>query len=384
MPFLYANRVRETSTTTGTGTFTLAGAVTGFQTFSAGIGANNTCFYVISHRSASEFEVGFGTVGSPATTIARTSVIASSNAGAAVNFSAGTKDVFCDVPADQVLMPNLLPGGRLTLSSTDPVPLSDLSAQGTLYYLPFTDSKIEIYSGNRWITYDIGTGISLSLSGLSSGTNHDVYAIVSSGAAALSTTAWSTNTARATALTTVDGVLVQSGTTTRRYLGTIRTSAANQCSDTAAQRFVHNYYWRQRRPFYKADGGVTSYTYNSTTYRQARGQTANKVELVCGVFGSMFDLTCHSFSTHPTAGQGGITAIGYDAVDFIAPAYGSATAGFSISQVANQAAVATGRSVGHPAIGFRTLYWIERIFSLGTVTFFNGADRAGIQGWWEC
>lgn len=384
MPFLYANRVRETATTTGTGTFTLAGAVSGFQTFSAGIGASNTCFYVISHRSASEWEVGFGTVGSPATTIARTSVIASSNSGSAVNFSAGTKDVFCDVPADQVLMPNLVPGGRLTLSSTDPVPSSDLSAQGTLYYLPFTDSKIEIYSGNRWITYDIGTGISLSLSGLSTGTNYDVYAIVSSGAAALSTTAWSTNTARATALTTVDGVLVQSGTTTRRYLGTIRTSAANQCSDTAARRFLWNYYWRQKRPFYKGDGGVTSYTYASTTYQQARAQTGNKVELVCGVAGAMYDMTCHAYTTHGTAGQGGITAIGYDAVDFIAPAYGSTTAAFSISQVASQAITGHGRAVGYPAIGFRTLYWIERIFSTGTTTFFNGTDRAGIQGWWEC
>jgi len=384
MPFVYADRVRETSTTTGTGTLTLSGAVTGFQTFSAGVGANNTCFYVISHRSAAEYEVGFGTVGSPATTIARTSVIASSNSGSAVNLSAGTKDIFVTVPADQVTPPNIIPGGRLSLSSTDPVPSSDLSAQGTLYYLPFTDSKIEIYSGNRWITYDIGTGISLSLSGLSSGTNYDIYAVVSSGAAALATTAWSTNTARATALTTVDGVLVQSGTTTRRYLGTIRTSAANQCSDTAAQRFVHNYYWRQRRPFYKGDGGVASYTYASTTYQQARAQTANKVELVCGVSGAMYDMTCHAYTTHGTAGQGGITAIGYDAVDFLAPAYGSTTAAFSISQVASQAITSHGRAVGYPAIGFRTLYWIERIFSTGTTTFFNGSDRAGIQGWWEC
>ena len=384
MAFKYADRVRETTTSTGTGTISLAGAVSGFQTFSAGIGANNTCFYVISHRTAAEYEVGFGTVGSPATTLARTSVIASSNSGAAVNFSAGTKDVFVTLPADQVTPPNLIPGGRLSLSSSDPVPSSDLSAQGTLYYLPFMDSKIEIYTGNRWVTYDIGTGISLSLTGLATATNYDVFAIVSSGSPALTTTAWSTATARATALTTVDGVQVQSGTTTRRYLGTIRTSAASQCSDTAAQRFVHNYYHRQRRPMYKLDGGVTSYTYASTTYQQARAQTANKCELVCGVSGAMFDMICHAYTTHGTAGQGGITAIGYDAVDFLAPAYGTTIAAFSFSQVANQAVTATGRSVGYPGIGFRTLYWIERIFSTGTVTFFNGTDRAGIHGWWEC
>lgn len=384
MPFLSANRVRETATTTGTGTFTLAGAVTGFQTFSAGIGANNTCFYAISHRTAAEWEVGFGTVGSPATTLARTSVIASSNSNAAVNFSAGTKDVFVTVPSDQSFTPNLIPGGRLSLSSTLSVPISDLSAQGTLYYLPHLDSKIQIYSGNRWITYDIGTGISLSLTGLTTGTNYDVYAIVSSGSPALATTAWTNATTRATALAQQDGVYVQSGTTTRRYLGTIRTSAASQCSDTTAQRFCWNYYHQQRRPLYKVDGGVTSYTYASTTYQQARAQTANKVEIVCGVMGSMFDMTCHSYSTHGTAGQGGITAIGYDAVDFVAPAYGWTIAGFSFSQVASQPVTAVGRAAGYSGIGFRTLYWIERIFSTGTVTFFNGTDRAGIQGWWEC
>jgi hypothetical protein len=384
MAFKYADRVRETSTSTGTGTFSLAGAVTGFQTFLSGIGASNTLFYSISHRSASEWEVGYGTLDALGTTLTRTSVIASSNSGSAVTFSAGTKDVFVTLPADQVTPPNLIPGGRLSLSSSDPVPSSDLSAQGTLYYLPFMDSKIEIYTGNRWVTYDIGTGISLSLTGLTSATNYDVFAIVSGGSPALATTAWSTATARATALTTVDGVYVQSGTTTRRYLGTIRTSAASQCSDTAAQRFVHNYYHRQRRPLYKRDGGVTSYTYASTTYQQARAQSSNKCEIVCGVSGAMFDMTCHAYTTHGTAGQGGITAIGYDAVDFIAPAYGSTIAAFSFSQVASQPVTATGRSVGYPAIGFRTLYWIERIFSTGTVTFFNGTDRAGIQGWWEC
>ena len=130
-----------------------------------------------------------------------TSVISSSNSGVAVTFSAGTKDVFVTQPADQLSPANLIPGGRLSLSSTLAVPTSDLSAQGTLYYLPFTDSKIEIYTGNRWVGYDIGTGISLSLTGLSTATNYDVFAIVSSGSPALSTTAWTNATTRATALT---------------------------------------------------------------------------------------------------------------------------------------------------------------------------------------
>ena len=97
MALVIADRVRETSTTTGTGTLTLAGAVSGFQTFSTAIGNTNTCYYTIVNGS--EWEVGLGTVA--AGTLARTTVLKSSNAGSAVNFSAGTKDVFATYPADK-------------------------------------------------------------------------------------------------------------------------------------------------------------------------------------------------------------------------------------------------------------------------------------------
>jgi hypothetical protein len=99
MALVVKDRVRETSTTTGTGTFTLAGAVTGFQTFSSAIGNTNTTYYTITNGD--EWEVGVGTVG--AGTLARTTVLASSNAGSAVTFSAGTKDVFCSYPAGKAL-----------------------------------------------------------------------------------------------------------------------------------------------------------------------------------------------------------------------------------------------------------------------------------------
>lgn len=103
MALVIADRVRETSTTTGTGTLTLAGAVSGFQTFSTAIGNTNTCYYTIANGS--EWEVGLGTVA--AGTLARTTVLKSSNAGSAVNFSAGTKDVFATYPADRAVLTDL-------------------------------------------------------------------------------------------------------------------------------------------------------------------------------------------------------------------------------------------------------------------------------------
>jgi len=98
--FVVADRVKETSTTTGTGDFTLAGAEDGFQAFSVAIGTNNSTFYCISLQGGAEFEVGVGTL-TASSTFQRDSVITSSNSNNLVNFSAGTKDVFCTQPAEQ-------------------------------------------------------------------------------------------------------------------------------------------------------------------------------------------------------------------------------------------------------------------------------------------
>ena len=103
MAFVLADRVRETTTTTGTVSVVLAGAVTGFQTFAA-IGNGNTTYYTIAGQGTSEWEVGIGTYTASGTTLARNTVLASSNSGSLVNFSAGTKDVFCDYPAGRAVI----------------------------------------------------------------------------------------------------------------------------------------------------------------------------------------------------------------------------------------------------------------------------------------
>jgi hypothetical protein len=100
MALVLADRVKETTTTTGTGTVTLLGASTGFQSFAV-IGDGNTTYYTIAGQTTSEWEVGIGTYTSSGTTLARTTVLSSSNGGSAVNFSAGTKDVFVTYPASK-------------------------------------------------------------------------------------------------------------------------------------------------------------------------------------------------------------------------------------------------------------------------------------------
>jgi hypothetical protein len=104
MALVLDDRVRETSSTTGTGTLNLGGAVGGFQTFVAGVGDGNTTYYAIVHRTEDEWELGVGTVTDATTdTLARTTVISSSNSDSAVDFSAGTKDVFVTQPASKAV-----------------------------------------------------------------------------------------------------------------------------------------------------------------------------------------------------------------------------------------------------------------------------------------
>ena len=101
MALVINNRVRETTSTTGTGAVTLGGAVGGVQTFAAGIGNDNTTYYAISINSESEWEVGRGTLNSDSSTLTRTEVLESSNSDSAVDFSAGSKEVFCTLPSEK-------------------------------------------------------------------------------------------------------------------------------------------------------------------------------------------------------------------------------------------------------------------------------------------
>ncbi|MDB4453561.1 hypothetical protein N9123_01400 [Pseudomonadales bacterium] len=103
MALVLNDRVRETSTTTGTGAMALGGAVVGFQTFAAGVGNSNTCYYAISLRGGAEFETGLGTLDGDSSDLTRTTVFQSSNSDSAVDFSAGTKDVFVTLPASKAV-----------------------------------------------------------------------------------------------------------------------------------------------------------------------------------------------------------------------------------------------------------------------------------------
>jgi hypothetical protein len=111
MAFVIADRVRETSTTTGTGNIALGGAVTGYQTFASALSSGDTTYYTIADQGGANWEVGIGTFTSPST-LARTTILSSSNGGSVVTFTAGTKDVFISLPASKTV-----PGSGIAVST---------------------------------------------------------------------------------------------------------------------------------------------------------------------------------------------------------------------------------------------------------------------------
>jgi hypothetical protein len=172
MALVHADNVKETSTTTGTGTYDLDGAVTGFQTFVAGIGTTNTCLYAVS--DGTDWETGIGTVTDAATdTLARTTVLASSNSDAAVNWGAGTKTLVCTYIADRaVSRDNVITLTNKTLDDAK-FDISINTQTGTSYTLALTDSSkiVEMNNAsantltiptNASVAFPVGTMITIT------------------------------------------------------------------------------------------------------------------------------------------------------------------------------------------------------------------------------
>jgi len=151
MALVVKDRVQETCNSPGTGAVTLLGAATGYQTFSSAVGNGNTCYYAIADQGGANWEVGYGTYSSSGNTLARTTVLASSNGGSLTNFSSGIQNVWVDYPA----------GKAVYLDSS-----GNVNALGTISSATWQASTIGVaYGGTgltsltaNYIPYGNGTG----------------------------------------------------------------------------------------------------------------------------------------------------------------------------------------------------------------------------------
>ncbi len=175
--------------------------------------------------------------------------------------------------------------GRLTLESGVAVSTTDQTAKTTVYFTPHIGTNISLYDSGDWDIFTFSE-LSLSISGYTADTNYDIFIYNNSGTLTLQSVAWTDDTNRATDIITLNGVYVLSGATTRRYLGTIRTtSSTGQCEDSEDRRFVWNYY-NQVKKRSEARLAYGLYTYTTQIWRSVKNSTTvgeTRYEFVVGL-----------------------------------------------------------------------------------------------------
>lgn len=175
-------------------------------------------------------------------------------------------------------------GLRLTAVTNQPIPLTDTSNATTIYLTPYRSGTICLRTGTRWILRTTSQA-TLVLSGMTAGFNYDVFAYWNGAAVTLElSAAWANNTTRTDAIARVDGVWVKNSDNTRRYVGTIRATAAGQTQDTVLQRYVWNVD-NQIDKFLWVEELTESWGINlaAGTWRQVRSTATNRVEVVVGL-----------------------------------------------------------------------------------------------------
>ena len=210
-----------------------------------------------------------------------------------------------------------LVGGRLTLESGVSISSTDQTAKTTLYYTPHIHSSIGLYNTTTlvWVPYTF-TERSLALGTLSSGFNYDVFIYSNAGTLTLAASVWTSNTARATAISLQDGVYVKTSDKSYRYLGTFRTTTTTTTEDSEAKRFLYNCSNQVSRNSlgnfgYVDDNAQQTFSFTSSyLWAPLNGGTANKCEWVNGLTSNVNMSAC--VFAIPGAGSSAYTGIGID------------------------------------------------------------------------
>lgn len=267
--------------------------------------------------------------------------------------------------------------GRLTLESGVPISVTAQIGQSTVYYTPYLGDHISLYTGAVWADYTF-TERSLALSGLTSGKNYDVFLQDVAGTLTLSlSAAWTTNTARAAAISRQDGVWVLDSDHTKRLLGTIRTtgttttedSAGGTSGSTGGKRFVWNVVNRVPRPMSVFDA-TAFWTYTTQAWRPAHGNAGNACEYVCGLNDEPVQVfVSGSTSIQQASGSNAQVGVG---VDSQSTPSGYGQYGFTNGAAFINVAI-TASYHDYPGLGYHTLYWLE-FASDGISSVFLGSN----------
>jgi hypothetical protein len=282
--------------------------------------------------------------------------------------------VLADPPPPTIAISTILACGRLTLTTAVPITTADVTAATTLYYTPVSGcNQITLWNGTANQT-DTLTETSIAVPATTA-TMYDVFAFDNAGVVNIEALAWTNDTTRATALTLQNGYLAKAATPARRYIGSFRTTAVSgQTEDSAAKRYVWNYYHRADRSLELFEA-TASWTYNVNTIRQARATATNQVEVVIGVSEDPVVLDVTATVTQVTATNNAAIGIGLDSTTTFAANQSVQVA----SMPAGVNAVLRAQYRGWPGIGRHVLSWNEVAFTTVTTTFWGTSGAvAGI------
>lgn len=269
---------------------------------------------------------------------------------------------------------------RLTLTTAVPVTTADVTAATTVYLTPYKGDKIALYDGTNWNIHTL-TEISVAVPATTA-TMYDVFVYDVAGTLTLDATAWTNDTTRATALATQNGVLVKTGATGRRYVGSFRTTGVSgQTEDSLVKRYVWNYYNRVVRPM-RVTETTDTWTYTTATFRQANANTANQLDFIIGVSEDVVFATTNASVRSDTVGVHLVSAIGLDSTS--ATATGLIFPWFT-AVIANLYGYTISSWRGFPGIGRHFLAWLEYSQAAGTTTWAGDAaepttNQSGISG----
>lgn len=275
-------------------------------------------------------------------------------------------------------------GGRIVLNTT--TPLANTSFASSINYIPWSSNVISLYDGtSQWKQFTIPTALSITLPATTN-TNYDVFIYNNAGTPALELLAWSTDTARATALSMVNSSWMKSTDTTRRFLGIVRTQSAGNTTDLESARFYWNNYNRVLRPVYAGYAiASVSYIYGTATWRVTNGgASTDGIQFVGGAAhgDTQVDVSYNSALINTAGAIGGAISIGLDGAML--------TVGTPVCMIHNPATAVVGtaaypgsirfRGIGGPTgltVGYHTLNGMECANSASATLNWYGNPTVG-------
>lgn len=257
---------------------------------------------------------------------------------------------------------------RLSLDSASAVTTTDMTGKSVVYMTPLTGNRISLYTGSAWSILT-SSQVSYTLSALTSDRPYDLFAYNSGGTLTLEAVAWTNDTTRATALAYQDGIACKTGTLTKRYVGTFRTTSTTTTEDSIAKRFLFNANNRALRSMSVVET-TDSWTYASTTWRSANNSTTNRLQFVLGLAEAPVKARVLVMANY----NGGRFNCGV-ALDATNANHARLTL-YQQQGAAGFYAFGHAEYVASPAVGFHYLQWVE-VTDGGTATYYGDAGSAG-------